>query len=111
MPRQLTSSTHYLFLRIIAAVAEAPRPPTVEELSRELNTSPEIIAQCIALHLYMERKKSEDMVLPPPSDYWIPAADDVITRTMLRPKQAGRMHAVETAIGEALIVTGSRSLH
>jgi hypothetical protein len=79
MPRQLTSSTHYLFLRIIAAVAEAPRPPTVEELSRELNTSPEIIAQCIALHLYMERKKSEDMVLPPPSDYWVPAADDVIT--------------------------------
>lgn len=72
MRQQPTSQTHYLFLRFIAAVGQAPRPMTVNELGKVLETSPDVIAQCIALHLYLERKRVEEMPIAPPADYWVP---------------------------------------
>ena len=101
MPQQ-TTSTHYLFLRIIAAVGQSSAPMTVRDLGSALNADPRVIAQCIALHLYMERKRVTELPLPPPIDYWVPADKDVISPELLRPEGAGRMFAVDAAIRDAL---------
>jgi hypothetical protein len=97
-----TPSTHYLFLRIIAAVGQSSAPMTVSDLGKALNADPRTIAQCVALHLYLERKRVPEMSLPPPVDYWVPGDNDVISPELLRPERAGRMLAVDAAIRDAL---------
>ena len=106
MPQPHSTSTHYLFLRIVAAVGSSKRRMTVGDLGKAMKLSPEVVAQCIALHLYLERTRRDQLPLPPPSDYWVPRTTDVITRDMLRPKSAGQMLAVEAAIHEAVGVGG-----
>jgi hypothetical protein len=101
-PASKTPSTHYLFLRIVAAVGQSSAPMTVSDLGRTLKADRGVIAQCIALHLYLERKRVAELPIPPPADYWVPKVTDVITPKMLRPRQVGRMRAVEAAIKEAL---------
>jgi hypothetical protein len=66
-----TPSTHHLFLRIIAAVQQSSTPMTVSDLAKALKTPGEVIAQCIALHLYLERKLVAELPIPPPADYWV----------------------------------------
>jgi hypothetical protein len=105
---QHNSKTHYLFLRIIAAVAQSSTPMTVAALAKALDTDPDVIAHCIGLHLYLERKQVTEMPLPPPADYRVPALADVISGELLQPRLAGRMMAVETAIramGRAVVDT------
>jgi hypothetical protein len=99
---QPTSPTPYLFLRIIAAVGISRQPMTVADLAKELRTAPEIIGQCIALHLYAERKRTTEVPLPFPSDFWVPESSTRITSRMLRPRSAGRILAVEAAIRDAM---------
>jgi hypothetical protein len=86
MPQQ-TSTTHSLFLRIIATVAQSDEPMTVLDLARVRDMSADFIAQCIALHLYLERRRVAEMPIPPPVDYWVPKPTDVITRELLEPRQ------------------------
>ncbi len=100
--RDSMPSTHYLFLRIIAMVGQSTEPMTVSDLAKGLKTLCEVVAQCIALHLHLERKAVPELLLPPPADYWVPAHTDVITPEMLRPQQAGRMLAVEKVLQDAL---------
>jgi hypothetical protein len=100
MPDQ-TSPTHQLFLRIIGAV-NLTGPMTPVQLGQALDTSPTIIAQCIALHLYLERRRVAEMPIPPPVDYWVPKATDQITRELLEPRHAGAMPTVEAALKQAL---------
>jgi hypothetical protein len=102
MPEHHTSPTHYLFLRIVAIVGQSSKSVTVNDLAKTLRTPAEVIAQCIALHLYMERKRVAELPLPPPADYWVPADCDVISPDLLRPKSTGRMLAVDAAIRDAL---------
>jgi hypothetical protein len=105
MPQQDTHPTHYLFLRIVAAVGQSPKPMTVGDLGKVLKMPPTVVAQCIALHLYVERKSVAQLPRPLPADYWVPCETDVITKKMLQPKQAGRMLAVEQVIREALMLS------
>ena len=109
MREQDTPKTHYLFLRLISLVSQSSAPLTVADLGKVLDLPSEVIAQCIALHLYLERKQVEELPIPPPTDYWVPKAADVITRYMLQPRRAGEMPAVEAAI-RAAISPGSSTL-
>jgi hypothetical protein len=102
MREQHTSPTHYLFLRIVAVVGQSSEPVTVNGLANALKTPAEVVAQCIALHLYFEKKRVAELPMPLPVDYWVPSSNDVITSKMLRPKQTGRMLAVEKVIQDAL---------
>jgi hypothetical protein len=102
----LTPKTRHLFLRIIAAVLQSPNPMTVDDLGVALTTSPDVIAHCIGLHLFLEQKRAGELTLPPPVDYWVPKATDVITKEMLQPRQAGRMVAVEAALRSAMEIDG-----
>jgi hypothetical protein len=103
--------SHYLFLRIIAVVSQSKKPMTVTDIAAALEAHPDVIAHCIGLQLYLQRKRTTEMSIPPPPDYWAPAANDVITRELLEPKRAGRMLAVEkvlrTALGTAVVDTGA----
>jgi hypothetical protein len=105
MPQQDTPQTHYLFLRIVAAVGQSSKPMTVGDLAKALKMPAMVVAQCIALHLYIERKPVAQLPMPLPADYWVPGQTDVITKKMLQPKQAGRMLAVEQVIREALMLS------
>src|SRR5262245_14739077 len=58
--------------------------------------------------LYLERKRVAEMTIPPPADYWVPKANDVISRELLDPKRAGRVLAVDAAIQGALGGGGQR---
>ena len=104
--------THQLFRQIVAAVAQSSAPMTVTDLGAALNTPREVIAHCIALHLYLDRTQLAELPLPPPTDYWVPNVGDVITREMLEPKGSGRMPAVEAALQAALgTVPGTKTIH
>ena len=105
MPRRDTPPTHYLFLRIFAAVGQSSKRMTVSDLAQVLKTPVKVVAQCIALHLYAQRKPAAQLPLPLPADYWVPSETDVITKKMLQPKQAGRMLAVEQVIRDALMLS------
>jgi hypothetical protein len=107
---QRTPKTHYLHLRIIAVVAQSTKPMTVADVSSALEVPADIVAQCIGLHLYLERKRVSQLTIPPPADYWIPKAGDVISRDLLEPKRVGRVLAVDAAIRGAL-GTGGQMLH
>jgi hypothetical protein len=107
MPQQ-SSSTHYPFLRIIAAVSQSRASMTTVDLGRVLDTPPDVIAQCIALHLYLERKRIEEIPIPLPVDYWVPQATEVISRTLLEPKRAGQMPGVDATLTAVL---GNRPMH
>jgi hypothetical protein len=109
MPRQ--PKTHYLFLRIIAVVSQSKKPMTVTDIAGALKTHPDVIAHCIGLHLYLGRKRSAEMTIPPPADYWAPAATRVITRELLEPKRTGRMLAVEKALRSALGTAVTETVH
>jgi hypothetical protein len=87
-----TPPTHYLFLRIIGVLGQSTKP-MIEDLSTALNTPSDVVAQCIALHLYFEKQRVAQVPMPLPVDYWVPTGADVITSQMLRPKQARRMLA------------------
>ncbi len=100
MPDQ-TSPTHMLFLRIVAAVNQTG-PMTTAQLGEVLDVSPAIVAQCIALHIYLERKRVAEMPIPPPVDYWVPKPTDAISRELLEPRHAGEMSTVEAALKQAL---------
>ena len=100
MPDQ-TPPTHKLFLRIVAAVNQTG-PMTPIQLGHLLDMSPAVVSQCIALHLYLERKRVAEIPIPPPIDYWVPKPTDVITRELLEPRHAGEMHTVEAALKQAL---------
>jgi hypothetical protein len=88
-PSTKQSRTHYLFLLIVAAVARAPRRITVRDIGRELGYEPDVIAHCIALHLFLERR-NDAMPIPPPIEYVVPGPDDIITRGMLAPAEGQR---------------------
>jgi hypothetical protein len=104
--------THHLFQQIVAAVTRSSEPMTVVDLGAALNTPREVIAHCIALHLYLDRTQLAELPLPPPIDYWVPSVGDVITRDMLEPKGSGRMPAVEAVIETALgTVPGTGTIH
>ena len=105
MPQQHTPPTHYLFLRIVAAVGQSSKRMTVGDLAQVLKTPVKVVTQCIALHLYADRKQVAQLPLPLPADYWVPNETDVITKKMLQPKQAGRMLAVEQVIRDALMLS------
>jgi hypothetical protein len=100
MPDQ-TSPTHQLFLRIVAAV-NLGGPMTPVQLGHLLDMSPAVVSQCIALHLYLERKRVAEMPIPPPVDYWVPKLTDLISRELLEPRHAGEMRTVEAALEKAL---------
>jgi hypothetical protein len=72
------------------------------DIAGALETRPDVIAHCIGLHAYLGRKRTTEMTIPPPADYWAPAATNVITRELLEPRRAGRMLAVEKALWTAL---------
>jgi hypothetical protein len=97
-----TPPTHYLFLRIIALVGQSTKPMTVDDLSKALNIPSDDVAQCIALHSYFEKERVAELPMPLPVDYWVPTGAEVITSQMLRPKQAGRMLAVERVLRDVL---------
>jgi hypothetical protein len=105
--------SHYLFLRIIALVSQSTKSLTVAEIAETLKTSADTVSHCIGLHLYFERKLVGEMTIPPPIDYWAPAATDVIGPELLDPRRAGRMFAVETAMRTALaeVVEGRSTVH
>jgi hypothetical protein len=108
--QQRTPKTHYLFLRIIAVVSQSTKPMTVIDIGKALQLPADVIAQCVGLHLYLERKRVAEMTIPPPADYWVPKTNDVISRDLLEPKRAGRVLAVDAAIRGAL-GTGGQRLH
>jgi hypothetical protein len=82
--------THYLFLRIIATVAQSDKPMTVADVAHALDMPADVIAHCVGLHLYLERKRAGELTIPPPPDYWAPASNDLLTRELLEPARAGR---------------------
>jgi hypothetical protein len=98
---QRTPKTHYLFLRIIAVVSQSSKPMTVSDVGTALELPADVVAQCIGLHLYLERKRVTEMTIPP-ADYWVPETNDVISRDLLEPKRVGRVLAVDAAIRGAL---------
>ncbi len=100
MSRYASKTTQHLVLRIMAAVVQSPRPMTVADLAEALDTSPDLIAQCIALHLYLERKQAA-VSLAPAGDYSVPGPGAVITSELLKPSRGGTM-AAETAMRNAL---------
>jgi hypothetical protein len=89
-------------LRIVALVGMSPRLLTVNELSQQLKVPPEVVAGCIARHVYLEWTGSDHVPLPQPPEYWVPAATDSITSEMLRPDRTRSMFTVEEAMREAL---------
>jgi hypothetical protein len=107
MPRQ-TSSTHCLFLRIIATVGQSSKPTTVADIATALDAPADVIAHCIALHEYLERRRAAELPIPPPVDHLAPRATDVITPNMLRPKQIGSMQVFDSALNAVLV---SKSAH
>ena len=73
---------------------------TVAEIGKtQCNCLTDIVAQCIGLHLHLERKRAR-----------VPKAIDVISCDLLDPKRAGRVLAVDAAIRAALAV-GGQTLH
>ena len=80
--------THYLFLRIIATVAQSDKPMTVVDVAKALDLPADVIAHCVGLHLYLEGKRAGQITIPPPPDYWAPSASDVLTRELLEPQRA-----------------------
>jgi hypothetical protein len=87
MPETKQYKTHYLFLLILATVSRVPSGMTVREIGEVLGYAPDIIAHCIALHLYLERQDREGIPIPPPSAYVAPGPEDIITRGMLAPPE------------------------
>jgi hypothetical protein len=83
------SKTHYLFLLIVATVARAPKGISVRDIGRALGYEPDVIAHCIALHLFLERR-NDAMPIPPPREYIVPGPDEIITRAMLAPAEGLR---------------------
>jgi hypothetical protein len=90
MAQQRTPRTHYLFLRIIAVVSQSTKPMTVADIGNALQLPAVVVAHCIALHLYLEGKRVNEMTIPPPADYWVPKVGDVISRELLEPTRAAR---------------------
>jgi hypothetical protein len=84
-PDAKTYRTHYLFLLIVATVSRAPNGLTVRQIGETLGYPPDVIAHCIALHLFSERRDREGILIPPPANYVVPGPEDVITRAMLEP--------------------------
>jgi hypothetical protein len=109
MPGQPKSN--YLFLRIIAVVSQSANPLTVSDIATLLKTEADVVAHCIGLHKYLQRNRAAELPIPLPSDYWAPAASDVISREMLEPKSAGRMLALEKALRHALGTTLPETVH
>ena len=99
--------THELFRRIIATVVRTTRPMTVDDVAGALDAPVAVIAHCIGLHVYMERRQV--MTIPPPADYWLPLATEVISHEMLEPERAGRMKAAEAALRAVLAETADAS--
>ena len=95
--------THYLFLRIIATVAQSYKSMTVADVAKALDMPADVIAHCVGLHLYLERKRAGQLTIPPPPDYWAPASSHILTRELLEPPRAGRGSA-----GEAATRSGAR---
>jgi hypothetical protein len=103
-----TPKTHYLFLRIIAVVSQSAAPMTVADIGKALGLPADVVAQCIGLHLYLERRQVAKIAIPPPADYWVPQSTDVISRDLLDPKRAGRVLAVEAAKSGSLGASGQK---
>jgi hypothetical protein len=61
----------------------------VREIGRQLGYNLDVIAHCIALHLFLERR-NDVMPVPPPREYIVPGPDDIITRAMLAPAEGLR---------------------
>ena len=102
MSIRVTPKTHYLFLRIFAEVSRAPKGLTVAEVAARMGCETEVIAHCIALHLYAQGKLESHFPIPPPRDYRVPGPDEVITREELDRPNAGRMEVVEKEIAALL---------
>ena len=84
------SGTHYLFLLIVATVSRHPAGMSIREIADVLGYAPAIVAQCIALHLYLERQERAEMPIPPPREYVVPGPEDIITPGMLAPFKGRR---------------------
>ena len=89
MAQQRTPRTDYLFLRIIAVVSQSAKRMTVADIGNALQLPADVVAHCIALHVYLEGKRVNEITIPPPADYWVPKIDEVISRELLEPKRAG----------------------
>ena len=81
-----TPKTHYLFLQIITTVTESARGGmSVREIAETLQTDPDVVAHCIALHVHLERQTPRAMTLPLPEGYWVPEPDEIIDEVVLEP--------------------------
>jgi hypothetical protein len=94
--------SRYDYLRIVAVVSRSDKPVTVAEIADALEMPNIAVAHCIGLHLYCESHQTSGVAIPPPLDYWAPAATDVIDHAMLTPKLPAGMLAVEKAMSKAL---------
>lgn len=84
-----TPKTHYLFLEIVATVAQADGGGmSVRDIAKSLSLDPDVIAHCIALHVHLERQSNRPMPIPLPDGYWIPSADEMIDRVILEPPRS-----------------------
>ncbi len=83
---------------------------TVADVGKALGLPPDVVAQCIGLHIYLEKKEVAEITIPPPADYWVPRITDVISRALLDPKRAGRVLAVDAAKSGSL-GAGGQKLH
>ena len=79
------------------------------DLARALKADPKVVARCIALHSYLERKRVG--ALPRAPQYWVPELSNVITTEMLMPRRAGGLFAVAAVIRDALGLIGGRLSH
>jgi hypothetical protein len=89
----MQSKTHYLFLLIASAVSRSSNGISVREIARELGYDPQVVAHCIGLHLYLERRSPTDVPFLLPLKYVAPDPHDVITRGMLASPQAAEREA------------------
>jgi len=105
--------SHYLFLRIVAAVLKSEKPLTVSEIADTLETQAVAVAHCVGLHLYFEEHQISELTIPPPFDYRAPKSTDLIDRDLFSPKRVGHMIAVEAAMAKALaeVVDARATLH
>jgi hypothetical protein len=85
MTQTMQSKSHYLYLLVSSAVSRGPDGISVRDIARELGYDPQVIAHCIGLHLYLDRRSPMEVPFAVPMKYVAPDPHDIITRGMLLP--------------------------
>jgi hypothetical protein len=81
-----TPNTHYLFFQIITTVTgSACGSLSVRDIAEALQTNPDVVAHCIALHVHLERQTPRAVTIPLPLGYWVPEPDEIIDQVVLEP--------------------------